>query len=174
MLRTGTYHCCGSEMSILDPGSVFFPSRIRIKDFKCFNPKKMFLSSRKYDPSRSSRIRILIFFYPSRIQGSKRHRIPNPQHWYLRRHKIFKGDNCECETDAFETEDALQEACRPPPVAGESSSPPLCNGFGKCRCGKCTCSDPPHFGPLCECLRADCANCSSVTGKRGRQNSFTA
>ncbi len=34
------------------------------------------------DPGSGSRIRILIF-YPSRIQGSKRHRIPDPdpQHW---------------------------------------------------------------------------------------------
>jgi hypothetical protein len=57
------------------PGSDFFPSRvrivsmpgsnclhagsrIRIKEFKHFNPKKWFLSSRKYDPGCSSRIRI--------------------------------------------------------------------------------------------------------------------
>ncbi len=51
------------------PGSEFFPSqipgqkdpririRIRIKEFKYFNPK-LFLSSRKYDPGCSSRIRI--------------------------------------------------------------------------------------------------------------------
>ncbi len=41
-----------------------FPSRIPricIKEFKYFNPKKWFLSSRKYDPSCSSRIRILTF-----------------------------------------------------------------------------------------------------------------
>jgi hypothetical protein len=44
-----------------------------------FNPKKLFLSSRKYDPGCSSRIWILIF-YLSRIQGSKRHRIPDPPH----------------------------------------------------------------------------------------------
>ncbi len=81
--------CCGSEMFIPDPGSDFFPSRIppncfhpgsriRIKEFEYFNPKKWFLSSMKYDPSCSSRIpeRILTF-YPSRIPGSKRHRIRN-------------------------------------------------------------------------------------------------
>jgi hypothetical protein len=34
-----------------------------------------------YDPGCSSRIRTLIF-YPSRIPGSKRHRIPYPQHWF--------------------------------------------------------------------------------------------
>ncbi len=53
-------------------GSELSPSRIRIEEF---------LSSRKYDPGCSSRIRMLTF-YPSRIQGSKRHRIPDqdPQH----------------------------------------------------------------------------------------------
>ncbi len=65
------------------PGSEFFPSRILVKEFKYFNPKKWLLSSRKYDPSCSSRIRILTF-YPFRIQGSKGHRIPDPdpQHWH--------------------------------------------------------------------------------------------
>ncbi len=62
---------------IPDPGSEFFHpgSRIRFKEFNL--TKKLFLSSRKYDPDCSSRIRILIF-YSSRIQGSKRHRIPDP------------------------------------------------------------------------------------------------
>ncbi len=41
---------------ILDLGSVFFPSRIRIKEFKYINPKKWFLSFRKYDPGCSSQI----------------------------------------------------------------------------------------------------------------------
>jgi hypothetical protein len=44
--------------SIPDPGSEFFPSRILIKEVKYFNPKKCFLSSRKYDPGSSSQIRI--------------------------------------------------------------------------------------------------------------------
>jgi hypothetical protein len=64
------------------PGSDFFfvpDPRIRIKEFKFFIPKKWFLWSRKYDPGCSSRIRILTF-HPSRIQRSKRHRIPDPQH----------------------------------------------------------------------------------------------
>ncbi len=61
-------------------GSDFFLSRIpdpncSHPEFEYFNPKTWFLSSRKYDPGCSSRIRILTF-YPSRIQGSKRHRIP--------------------------------------------------------------------------------------------------
>jgi hypothetical protein len=64
--------CCGSGMFIPDPiffhpGSELSLSRIRIKEFKYFNPKKWFLSSRKYDPG-----------CPSRIQGSKRQRIPDP------------------------------------------------------------------------------------------------
>ncbi len=58
-------HCCGSGMF---PGSDLFPSRIpdpnchrpgsriRIEEFKYFNPKNRFLSSRKYDPGCSSRI----------------------------------------------------------------------------------------------------------------------
>jgi hypothetical protein len=40
----------------VDTGSDFFPSRIKIKEFKYFNPKNCFLSFRKYDPSFSSRI----------------------------------------------------------------------------------------------------------------------
>ncbi len=85
--------CCGSTfISVADPGCLsgsririfsvqdpnfFHPgSRIHIKEFRYFNPKKLFLSSWKYDPGCSSRIRILIFTYPrSRIQGSKRSRI---------------------------------------------------------------------------------------------------
>ncbi len=73
------------KLSVADPGCLaripdptFFPSRIpdlncfhpgtriRIKEFKYFNPKKWFLSSRKYGPGCSSRIWILTF-YPSRI-----------------------------------------------------------------------------------------------------------
>jgi hypothetical protein len=62
--------------------NLFHPrSRIHIKEFKYFNLQKLFLSSRKYVPDCLSRIRILIF-YLSRIQGSKRHRIPdtNPKY----------------------------------------------------------------------------------------------
>jgi hypothetical protein len=81
-------------MFIPDPGSDFFPSRIPdpncldpgsrilIKVFKYFNPKKAkkwFLSSKKYDPGCSSRIPDPdADFLPSRIQGSKRHPIPDP------------------------------------------------------------------------------------------------
>ncbi len=58
--------------SIPDPGSAS-------KNLSILTQKKWFLTSRKYDPGCSSRIRN---FYPSRVQGSKRHRIPDPQHWY--------------------------------------------------------------------------------------------
>jgi hypothetical protein len=39
------------DLTFFHPGS-----RIRIKEFKYFNPKKWFLCSRKYDPGCSSRI----------------------------------------------------------------------------------------------------------------------
>ncbi len=71
--------CCGSGMFIPDPVSEFFPFRIQI--FPYFSPKEWLLSSRKYDTGCSSRIRILIF-YPSRIPGTKRPRIPDPQHCF--------------------------------------------------------------------------------------------
>jgi hypothetical protein len=53
--------CCGSGMcipnfSVPNPGSEFFSSRIRSKEFEYCNPKKWFLNSRKYDPGCSSRI----------------------------------------------------------------------------------------------------------------------
>jgi hypothetical protein len=38
------------------PGYDVFPSRIHIKEFKYFKPKKCFLTSQKYDPGCSSRI----------------------------------------------------------------------------------------------------------------------
>jgi hypothetical protein len=60
--------CRGSGMFIPDPRSEFFPSRIRNKEFKYFNPKSCFLALgnmiRAVHPG--SRSRILIF-YPSRI-----------------------------------------------------------------------------------------------------------
>jgi hypothetical protein len=50
--------CCGSGMFIPDPNFFHPGSRIRIKEFKYFNPKKWFLSSRKYDLGCSSPIQI--------------------------------------------------------------------------------------------------------------------
>ncbi len=50
--------------SILVPGS-----RMHIKEFKYFNSKISFLSSRKYAPGCSSRIRILIFTHPGSRLG---------------------------------------------------------------------------------------------------------
>ncbi len=84
-----------------DPGSQFFPSRIpdpnffhpgsgsriRIKEFKYFNPKKWFLSSRKYDPGCSFRIPDPDFS-PIPDPGVTRHRIPDPQHWS----KLLQGE----------------------------------------------------------------------------------
>ncbi len=65
--------------SIPDP---IFPmpnagSLIRIKECNYFNSKKLFLSSLKYDPGCSSRIRILIF-YPSRIPDPGVKKAPDP------------------------------------------------------------------------------------------------
>jgi hypothetical protein len=65
----------GSWIPDPDPNCFHPGSRIHIKEFKYFNPKNCFLSSRKYDPGCSSRIRILIF-YPTRIQGVKK--APDP------------------------------------------------------------------------------------------------
>ncbi len=66
---------------ILDPNFFHTGSRIRIKELKYFNPKHCFSAlenmTRVVYPGSGSRIRILIF-YPSRIPGSKRHRIPDP------------------------------------------------------------------------------------------------
>ncbi len=76
---------------IPDPGSEFFPSRIldpgcALKNLSILTKIKWFLSSQKYDPSFWSRIWILTFYLSqipildprSQIQGSKRHRIPDP------------------------------------------------------------------------------------------------
>ncbi len=71
------FECCGSGRFIPDPHFLHPGSRIRIKEFKYFNPKKFFLSYRKYDPACSSRIRILIF-YPSRITDPGVKKAPDP------------------------------------------------------------------------------------------------
>jgi hypothetical protein len=88
------YQCGGSGMFIPDPGSDFFHpgsrirtvsipgSRILIKEFKYFNPKKSkkwFLNSKKYDPGCSSRIPDPdADFLPSRIPDSGVKKAPNP------------------------------------------------------------------------------------------------
>jgi hypothetical protein len=70
------------DPTFFHPGSELSPSRILIKEFKYFKPKKKkkwFLNSKKYDPGCSSRIPDPdADFLPSRIQGSKRHPIPDP------------------------------------------------------------------------------------------------
>ncbi len=78
-------------VSIPDPGSELFPSRIRIKEFKYFNPKKWFLSSRKYDPGCSSRIRVPDpDFLPIPDPRSRGQKVPDPgsatlvhRHWQI-------------------------------------------------------------------------------------------
>jgi hypothetical protein len=103
--------CCRSGMFILDPGSDFFPSlipypnclhprsRVRIKkNLSVLTPKKWFLSSRKYDPGCSSRIPDPdADFYPSRIPGSKRHRIPDPDPQHLNRLTNISFSNLEVQ-----------------------------------------------------------------------------
>ncbi len=102
----GYCQCCGSGMFIPDPGSDFFPSRIRtvsipdpgsrilIKEFTYFNPKKpkeWFLSSKKYDPGSGlfipdPRYGCWLSTHPgSRGQKGTKSRIPDsdPQHWLL-------------------------------------------------------------------------------------------
>jgi hypothetical protein len=89
------FHSGHELFSILDPGNElfsipypgsepFFSSRFRIKEFKYHKPKKLFLSSRVVYPGSG-----ILIFYPSRIQVSKRHRIPDPdsQHWFIRCHQ---------------------------------------------------------------------------------------
>ncbi len=71
--------CCGSGMFIPDP-TFFHPGSS--KNLSILTPKKAkiwFLSSKKYDPGCLSRIPDPdAEFLPSRIQGSKRHPIPDP------------------------------------------------------------------------------------------------
>ncbi len=71
------------------PGSNFFPSRM--PDPNCLHPRSRIRTVSIPDPDPKkienmirvvhpgSRIRMMTF-YPSRIPGSKRHRIPDPQH----------------------------------------------------------------------------------------------
>ncbi len=67
--------CRGSELfSSRIPDPKFFHPGSASNNASILTQKIVFLSSRKYDPGGSSRIRIPIF-YPSRIKGSKRHRI---------------------------------------------------------------------------------------------------
>jgi hypothetical protein len=70
-------------MIIPDPGSEFFPSRIRNKEFKYFKPK---IVSKLSDPGYSSRIWITDpdpDFLPIPDPEFKKHRIPDPdpQHY---------------------------------------------------------------------------------------------
>jgi hypothetical protein len=72
-----TSNLCGLVLRIRD---VYPGSRIRIKEYRYFNPKKWFLSSWKYDQGCSSRIRILILL-PIPDAGVKK--APDPEHCLL-------------------------------------------------------------------------------------------
>jgi hypothetical protein len=84
--NTGENQCRGSWIVIPDPNFLHPGSRIRIKEFKYyFDPKNCFYAFgnmiQVLHPGSGSWIWIQIF-YSSWIPGSKRHRIPDPQHWY--------------------------------------------------------------------------------------------
>ncbi len=109
------------DLNFFHPGSDFFLSRfrIRIKEFKYFNPKKWFLRSRKHDPGCWSRIWILIF-YSSRIpdhwsRGSKRHRIPDPDPL----HCIICDLYCRKNSAAFGSGCGWRRPLRIPGVTGD-------------------------------------------------------
>jgi hypothetical protein len=109
--------CCGSGMFIpnpnfFHPGSEFFPSRIRVKEFKPFYLTKWFLSSREYDPRCTSQVRIPdpdpdFLLIPDPGSRGQKPRIRNtdlfkiPLHW------------CVQETTARETRAAETIAAAP-------------------------------------------------------------
>jgi hypothetical protein len=73
------------DPTFFHPGSEFFHPgyRIRIKEFKFFNPKKWFLSPRKYDPVCSSQIPDPDPYFltiPDPGSGVKKASDPDPQH----------------------------------------------------------------------------------------------
>jgi hypothetical protein len=85
--EVGQRQCCGSRMFIPYPGSKFFPSRIPDPP-----SKNLSILTQKIDSKKKKALGNIIrvvhpgsgsgFFYPTRIQGSKKHRIPelDPQH----------------------------------------------------------------------------------------------
>ncbi len=96
------------------PWSEFIPSRVRIYSFpdtdfpipildphqkiEEFLPKILFPSYRKYDPGSSFRIRI---FYPFPIQGSKRLRIPDPQHWLIVTQPNYRSPHLQAKSNGI-------------------------------------------------------------------------
>ncbi len=69
--------------------------RVHLQEFKYFWPKKLFLTSRKYDPGCSSRIRILIFTFPgSRGQKGTGLGIRNTAKYQLRAWSTEKYQKC--------------------------------------------------------------------------------
>ncbi len=81
-----TVQCCGSGMFIPDPNFFHPGSRIHIK---VFQPQKIVsklseIWSGLFIPNPDPGSGSWFFFHPgSQIQGSKRHRILDPQHWLI-------------------------------------------------------------------------------------------
>jgi hypothetical protein len=146
--------------SVADPGCLsrirIFPSwiqgrkdsgsriRIRINEFKYFNPK-LFLGSRKYDPECSSRIHILIFIpIPDPgSRGQKRHRIPDPQHWYhtlSKKEMLNSADICRHSLRREERSAEPRLLMSPPPPPPTST--PLSSGGAKPRSSRLSLSRP--------------------------------
>jgi hypothetical protein len=78
-LKFSRKQCCrpGCLSRIPDHNFFHLGSRIRIEEFKYFNPKKMVSKLLKYDPGCSPLIRILIF-YPSQIPDPGVKKAPDP------------------------------------------------------------------------------------------------
>ncbi len=70
---------------IPDPNCLHSGSRIRIKEFKYFYPKKWFLSFRKYDPG---------CFYPSRIPDQGVKKAPDPWSRLRIRNTVYRVRLC--------------------------------------------------------------------------------
>ena len=61
----------------------------------------------------------------------------------------YFGKKCECDSSTIGSGENHKEECLPPD-SGE-----ICNGNGKCKCGKCEC-DRDHVGEFCACDESDC------------------
>jgi hypothetical protein len=80
--RDGRQRSVATRMFISDPGSEFFPSRIRIKELKYF---ELFIQDADSGPGSGP------FTHPgSRNQGSKRQRIPDPDPQHCDKASIFQ------------------------------------------------------------------------------------
>ncbi len=106
---------CAKVLRIRDvyPGSVFFPSRIRIKVLKYFTQKIVSKLS-EIRPIRPG-LFIPVIFYPSRILDPGVKKAPDPQHWL-----------CVCVCRAWAVASPCWSRAPPtPPSSGPSTpSPP--------------------------------------------------